>query len=154
MRKCEKRRASRTYGRGKKAGRGAGKRGGRGNAGLHKHKYITTVKYDPKHFGRYGFKRPKLPYENKPKTINVSQLEQRLDNFLEKGFATKKGSKIIIDLGEAGYDKLLGSGKIKKSLDVKVDYASERAISKVKAAGGQVLSESEEDSEEIIQEAE
>lgn len=154
MRKCEKRRASRTYGRGKKAGRGAGKRGGRGNAGLHKHKYITTVKYDPKHFGRYGFKRPKLPYENKPKTINVFQLEQKLDNFLEKGYATKKGNKILIDLSSAGYDKLLGSGIIKRSLDVKVDYASERAVSKVQDAGGQVLSGSEEDSEEVIQEAE
>jgi ribosomal protein L15 len=54
----------------------------------------------------------------------------------------------------AGYDKLLGSGNIQKSLEVKVDYASERAISKVEEAGGQVVLESEEASEEITQEAE
>jgi large subunit ribosomal protein L15 len=112
------------------------------------------VKYDPKHFGRYGFKRPHLTYESKIRPINVSQLEQRLDSFLEKGFATKSGDKIQIDLSLAGYDKLLGSGSVSKSLEVKVDYASERAISKIEEAGGQVVMESEEESKEIIQEAE
>jgi large subunit ribosomal protein L15 len=51
-------RGSRTHGRGHKAGRGKGKRGGFGNAGLHKHKFKWMVKYDPDHFGRHGFKRP------------------------------------------------------------------------------------------------
>ena len=42
--KTDKYRGSRTHGRGKKAGRGAGKRGGKGNAGLLKHKYISIIK--------------------------------------------------------------------------------------------------------------
>ena len=54
--KTQKFRGSRTHGRGKKAGRGAGKHGGHGNAGLHKHKYIHMLKFDPMHFGRHGFK--------------------------------------------------------------------------------------------------
>ena len=58
--KTSKYRGGRTHGRGRKAGRGAGLRGGRGNAGLHKHKWISTVKYSPEHFGRRGFKRPQL----------------------------------------------------------------------------------------------
>ena len=41
----------RTHGRGHKAGRGAGKRGGRGNAGMNKHRVMTRIKYMPGHWG-------------------------------------------------------------------------------------------------------
>jgi large subunit ribosomal protein L15 len=143
--KSEKHRGSRTHGRGKKAGRGAGKRGGRGNAGLHKHKYMSVIKYDPGHFGRYGFKRPKLPYERKSKTINVGQLEERLE---------KKGDKTELDLNLAGIDKLLGSGRLKKPLQIKVNEASKLAISKVESAGGKVLLSEEKEGKENTLEAE
>src|SRR5438477_64347 len=55
--RTRKLRGSRTHGRGKKHGRGAGGRGGTGNAGLHKHKFKSMIKYDPEHFGRHGFTR-------------------------------------------------------------------------------------------------
>jgi large subunit ribosomal protein L15 len=55
--KTKKFRGSRTHGRGKKAGRGAGLRGGRGNAGLLKHRYMYMIKNMPNHFGKQGFKR-------------------------------------------------------------------------------------------------
>ncbi len=139
MGRTEKHRGSRTHGRGKKAGRGAGKRGGRGNAGLHKHKFMSMVKYDPTHFGRYGFRRPRIPSERKPTTINIGQLEEQLDTFLEKGLAKRVGEKIEVDLDSAGVDKLLGSGKLKKPLKITVSKASERARSKVEDAGGELL---------------
>ena len=63
-----------THGRGKKAGRGAGLRGGRGNAGLLKHRHMYMTKYMPDHFGRHGFKRPQSVIK-KEKIINVGQLE-------------------------------------------------------------------------------
>jgi large subunit ribosomal protein L15 len=154
MGKSEKHRGSRTHGRGKKAGRGAGKRGGRGNAGLHKHKYMSVIKYDPGHFGRYGFKRPKLPYERKSKTINVGQLEERLEGFLKKGYAKKKGDKTELDLNLAGIDKLLGSGRLKNPLQIKVNEASKLAISKVESAGGKVLLSEEKEGKENTLEAE
>ncbi|UCE37784.1 MAG: 50S ribosomal protein L15 [Thermoplasmata archaeon] len=154
MGRTEKHRGSRTYGRGKKAGRGAGKRGGRGNAGLHKHKYITTVKNDPKHFGRYGFKRPRPPSERERSTINVGQLEDRMGSFLKKGFAKKVGSTIEVDLSSAGIDKLLGAGKLKKPLKIKVMHASKLAKSKVESAGGSLLLSEDEVREEKTSEAE
>ncbi len=43
-----------------------------------------------------------------------------------------------IDLTEMGYDKLLGSGQISKSLHIKVKEASSKAVEKVEAAGGSV----------------
>ena len=56
--RTKKYRGSRTHGRGKKAGRGAGLKGGKGNAGLHKHRFTYMIKYMPNHFGRRGFVPP------------------------------------------------------------------------------------------------
>ena len=64
-----------THGRGKKAGRGAGLRGGRGNAGLLKHKYMHMIKYMPDHFGKHGFKRPQSVIK-KDKIINIENLSK------------------------------------------------------------------------------
>ena len=50
-----------------------------------------------------------------------------------------------IDLGELGYDKLLGSGRIEKALKITVASASSRAIEKVQAAGGSVILDDSDD---------
>ena len=115
-----------THGRGKKAGRGAGLRGGRGNAGLSKHKYMYMLKNMPDHFGRHGFKRPQSVIR-KYNTINIGQIEER--------FPGKKE----IDLDKEGINKLLGSGNISISLKIKVNKASKKAIDKVKEKGGEVI---------------
>ncbi len=72
-------RGSRTHGRGKKHGRGAGMMGGHGNAGLHKHKTMSVLKFDPMHFGRHGFKRPQKMVSAKI-TINLGDIEDVLKN--------------------------------------------------------------------------
>ena len=114
----------RTHGRGHKAGRGAGKRGGRGRAGMNKHRVMTRIKYMPGHWGMHGFNRhPKL------RKVNVSI------NLLEVSQMAEGDS---IDLTEMGYDKLLGSGRIDRALNITVGSASARAIEKVEAAGGSV----------------
>jgi len=124
--KTKKYRGSRTHGRGKKAGRGAGLKGGRGNAGLHKHKYMHMIKYMPDHFGRRGFKRPqKLIKEEK--TINVGLLEEKFPDAKE------------VDLEKEGFDKLLGSGIVNKPFIVKVPKASKKAIEKIESKGGKVI---------------
>jgi large subunit ribosomal protein L15 len=128
---------SRTHGRGKKAGRGAGKHGGRGNAGLHKHKYIKTVKYFPDHFGRHGFKRPQTVVGAKL-TINLFILDEKLDKLQIEDRIKKVKNKYEINLDEFGYDKLLGSGTITKPVNVTVKEATDKAISKIENAGGKV----------------
>ena len=131
-------RGSRTHGRGKKSGRGAGIHGGRGNAGLHKHKYISLVKYMPDHFGHHGFKRPQSVVAQNI-TINLSELELNIETLRKNGFAEVKSGKTVIDLRKAGYNKLLGSGKISTPFEVIVDSASARAKEKLKEAGGKIL---------------
>lgn len=124
--KTKKFRGSMTHGRGKKGGRGAGLRGGRGNAGLLKHKYMYMIKNMPDHFGRHGFKRPQSVVK-KNKTINVGQLEETFPG------------KNDIDLGKEGFDKLLGGGSLNKKMKIKVNSASEGAIKKIKEKGGEII---------------
>lgn len=128
---------SRTHGRGKKAGRGAGKRGGRGNAGLHKHKYIKTVKYLPDHFGRHGFKRPQSVVGSKI-TINLFTLDEKLDKLIRDGKVKKVKNYYELNLDELGFEKILGSGTITKPVTITVKEATKKAISKIESAGGKV----------------
>jgi large subunit ribosomal protein L15 len=115
-----------THGRGKKAGRGAGLRGGRGNAGLLKHRHMYMTKNMPDHFGRHGFKRPKSVVKT-DKIVNIGKLEEL--------FPDKK----TINLTEEGYTKLLGGGEINSKVKITVNSASEAAIEKIKKAGGEIV---------------
>jgi len=124
-----------THGKGKKGGRGAGLRGGRGNAGLCKHKFMYMNKYMPGHFGVHGFKRPQSTLKE-DKIINVGEIEER--------FPGKK----TINLTEEGYDKLLGAGQIKSKLKITVNSASEKAIDKIKEQDGEIILSSGNNSEE------
>lgn len=114
-----------THGKGKKGGRGAGLRGGRGNAGLGKHRIMYMLKNMPDHFGRYGFKRHQSILK-RDVTINVGEIEEK--------YPGKKN----IDLDKEGYDKLLGSGIASSNLKIKVNKASKKAIEKIKDKGGEV----------------
>lgn len=125
----------RTHGRGHKAGRGAGKRGGRGLAGINKHRVMTRIKYMPNHWGMHGFNRdPSL--RTVMVTCNVSDLER-----------IAPGEKSV-DLTAMGIDKLLGSGRISTALTVKVGEWSARAAEKISAAGGS-LEGGDDESEEL-----
>ena len=126
-------RGNHTHGRGKKAGRGAGLKGGRGRAGANKHRFLQLQILGGKHehlaakrWGRIGFKYRSRNGNDKPETVNVGDLAIRFPGQTE------------LDLGKQGIGKLLGSGDIAHKVTVTVDHASEGAIAKVKAAGGQV----------------
>lgn len=135
--RTRKMRGSRTHGRGKKHGRGAGGRGGTGNAGLHKHKFKSMVKYDPEHFGRRGFTRH--AQVRTTTAIDLEDLIRRLREFEGAGHATKDGDRTQVNLTAAGIDKLLGSGRVGVPLRITVAKASRAAVSKVAEAGGEVV---------------
>lgn len=132
-------RGLKTRGHGIKARRGAGKRGGRGMAGNHKHRYIHVIKYYGKdYFGRHGFKRPQSVVKAEI-VLNVSTIREHMDRMIEAGAAKKKGDGFDLDVEKLGCTKLLGSGDIG---DIKVHVltpsASSKAIEKIEAAGGTV----------------
>lgn len=136
-RKIRKLRGSRTIGGGSsKKRRGAGHRGGRGMAGGHKHMWSWMVKYDPNHYGKYGFKRPqKTIYQYKP--VNLGFLDEKLDEMVKNGLATKEKGKIVVDVTQIGYNKVLGKGKINKPVIIKSPKFSESAARKIEEAGGE-----------------
>ncbi|MEF8832126.1 MAG: uL15 family ribosomal protein [Candidatus Thermoplasmatota archaeon] len=140
--KKKKNRGSRSHGRGIKNGRGAGERGGRGKAGLNKHKWKSLAKDDPNYFGPKGFTRPQKLVEE-DEVINIYQVEEMLEQFIKLGFATEEESGYEIDLDEAGFDKLLSRGKPSKEMKIKVSNSSKKAEEKIEDAGGKLIDKSE-----------
>lgn len=124
--KHRKFRGRRTYHGSHKKARGAGSRGGRGKAGYHKHKWSYVVKYEPDHFGKFGFKPPR---RRVIKAINLDELEK-----------IAKEKKIEeINLDELGFEKVLGKGKISIPLTIKAKYFSKKAIQKIEKVGGKAI---------------
>jgi large subunit ribosomal protein L15 len=118
--------------------RGAGHRGGRGNSGLHKHMWSWVVKYDPQHFGKYGFKRPqKTVFKFQP--VNLDYLDEKAQELVKNGQAIEEGGKIVIDVTEMGYNKVLGRGKLTQSLVIKSPLFSQSALRKIEEAGGEAV---------------
>lgn len=142
--KIRKKRGTRTIGYGRISGHlNSGQKGGVGQAGRHKHLWVKTLIENPRYFGKHGFKRPqKLVYH--PNTINVGELDEILPKLVERGIATTKGKTYQIDWSKLGYDKLLGAGKVTKSIVITNLYAfSEKAKEKIEAAKGKIIEESE-----------
>lgn len=137
--KIHKMRGRRAAGYGQSAGhRASGQRGGKGKAGTKKHHYIKTIMEDPKYFGKHGFKRPQKMLEEVI-VINVGQLDESADRLVTKELASKKGKEYTIDLSILGIDKVLGSGKITKKLNlVGVKAITSKAREKITSAGGSV----------------
>ncbi len=128
--RTKKFRGSRTHGRGIKAGRGAGKQGGRGNAGLHKYKFKSMLIYAPDHFGRHGFKRP-AQIVAQPTSINVGELEGFVPLLRIAQAFRQDGETCIADLSKAGIDRLLGGGRTARTWKVYVEHATKHAQEKV-----------------------
>ncbi|MEM2918963.1 MAG: uL15 family ribosomal protein [Candidatus Altiarchaeota archaeon] len=139
-RKIRKKRGSKTCGwGGRKKHRGSGTRGGVGMGGSKKHKWSFVSKYMPNYFGRHGFKRPRKVIKEE-KIINLSDLEENFERFLNEGKIIKKDNSYYINLKDLGYDKLLGKGKISKPLIVKVDSYSKKALNKLMEVKGKIES--------------
>jgi len=128
--RTKKFRGLRTHGRGIKAGRGAGKQGGRGNAGLHKYKFKSMLIYAPDHFGRHGFKRP-IQVVERPTSLNVGELDAFVPALEAAGALSKEGETYVADLAKAGVDRLLGGGTPLRPWKVYVRHATEHAKEKV-----------------------
>jgi len=135
-RKARKRLGSRTWGRGcAKRGRGSGEKGGTGLSGGHKQKWSYFLKYMPEHFGKHGFVRPP-EVSAVVNSINVGELDERLDEFLQQGIARQEEKKFVVDVRKLGFDKVLGGGRVTHPLEVTAGKFSEQAKRKLEEAGG------------------
>jgi large subunit ribosomal protein L15 len=142
IRKLRKMRGSRTHGYGRVGQhRDAGSKGHR-KVGRHKHLWSYVATYEPDYFGKHGFTSPQS-LSRKEKIINL----KKLNELSQKFSVEKEKGKLHLDLTSLGYTKLLGTGTISKALIVNVASCSKSAAEKIKEAGGQVLTASQEHGE-------
>jgi large subunit ribosomal protein L15 len=142
LRHVRHQRGSRTHGWGTSGQhRGSGMRGGSGITGRYRHKrsrLIRTGEFSKMHYaGKKGFN-SLSKMRPRGKTLNLWQLS----NLAEKLVAEKKtpaGEKLVLDLKELGFEKLLGTGSISRPVQVKIDQCSEGALRKIKEAGGEAV---------------
>lgn len=122
-------RGSRTQGFGShKKHRGSGSRGGRGKAGMKKHKKSWMLKNEPDHFGRRGFK---VPAKAKKQIMAIT--------LKDIDILAKKLKKNEINISELGYDKVISTGKLTQPLTITAKKFVEKAKKKIEESGGKVI---------------
>ena len=135
-RKTRHLRVSRCHGWGRSGQhRDSGMQGGHGNAGWKRHRWSSVIRYGWE-IGKTGFV-PINPRDNR--AINVGDLSLGLDRLVQEGRAKQSGNKFEINLGEMGFSKLLGNGRIIHPIRVVVAECSEKAANKISQAGGEVV---------------
>ena len=143
LRKTRKQRGSRFHGWGQVGQhRKSGGKGGKGKAGLMKHKWTWTVKYDPDHFGKPKYITPGAIVVGR--WMNVGELDslaERLGKLEEAVGSSRKeeAESVSLDLQSLGFEKLLGSGQVKSEYRIKVSTFSSLAREKVQKAGGEIV---------------
>ncbi len=142
-RKIMKKRGSRSCGKGYNK-RGAGGRGGSGMAGTSKSKWTWVVKYDKNRFGKHGFNVPTAVKEE-VNSINIGEIEEMASKveISDKKEQIKglswDNKKLIVDLIQLDYDKVLGKGKLTRPVVVKARRFSKLAEEKIKSIGGETI---------------
>ena len=142
--KVTKYRAHTTHGGGhRKKRRGAGSRGGRGNAGSGKR---AGQKKAGQHrvFGKKGFLPRRMSSGQNAVNLHYFTLK-RVEALVIAGNAAKEGDMFVIDCAKLGFTKLLGTGMPECKVSLTIAAASSRALEKISLAGGKVtVSGSEE----------
>ncbi len=122
--------------------RGKGNRGGAGESGTGKRGQHNVSYYYAKGIkplGRRGIRVSRRDIQE-DRTINISDLDIRLEKFMADKKIKKENDVYVVDLNSIGYDKVLGSGVVTHKIKL-AGKASAGAIEKIKAAGGEVVAQ-------------
>lgn len=123
------------YGSSKK-NRGAGNRGGHGNAGSGKKGQSKRLtKEGVQELGERGFN-SRQPEQN---AINLRDIDQRIDDMVEEGLVEEDGGKLVLDLDDIGYEKVLGKGHLNREVEIHAESFSSSAERKIEEADGQAV---------------
>jgi large subunit ribosomal protein L15 len=123
------------YGSSKK-NRGAGNRGGKGNAGSGKKGQSKRLtKEGVQVLGERGFNSRK-PEQN---AINLRDIDQRIDDMVEEGLVDEDGGKLVLDLDDIGYEKVLGKGHLNREVEIHAESFSSSAERKIEEADGEAV---------------
>ncbi|QGA80962.1 uL15m family ribosomal protein [Candidatus Nanohalobium constans] len=125
------------YGSSKK-NRGAGSRGGRGNAGSGKKGQSQRMTEDGvQELGEKGFNSRQPDQDG----INLRDIDQRIEEFVEQGAAEETENGYVFHAEEAGYDKVLGGGQLRTSIEIHSEEFSQSAEDKIAESDGEAVEE-------------
>ena len=97
-----------------------------------------------RNLGKRGFKRPQdMVRIYSVNTMNVKDLDLKIDDLVQQQKASKSGNTYSINLNDINIQKVLGRGEIQKKINIQVKNASKQAIEKIEAAGGKITLSSE-----------
>lgn len=137
--KNSRQRGSKTHGWGAmKKHRGAGNKGGRGNAGTgkrsdNKKPSVWAIEH---FYGKHGF----TPVRSSSvRVCNIESLERGWKKLQKEGILKEEKGLFTINLGDLGIDKLLSKGNPTKKWHITTKAASASAIEKIKEHGGEIL---------------
>ena len=136
--KNSRQRASKTHGWGAmKKHRGAGNKGGRGNAGTGKRSDCKkpSVWAIDHFYGKHGFTPVSLSHVT---ACNIETLEHDYHKLLKQGLVKEEKGVQTVTLDALGVDKLLSKGNPTRKWNITAKHASEAAVEKIKQAGGTV----------------
>jgi large subunit ribosomal protein L15 len=68
--------------------------------------------------------------------MDIGIIDQIIPSLLAQGIAKNDGDAIVINIAELGVDKVLGSGKVTKKLNISAQAFSESAKIKIEKMGG------------------
>ena len=116
-----------------KKNRGAGSRGGRGKAGRGKKAKHEKMHENGVHqLGEKGF-----TGTSEQNAINLRDIDQKIQHFEEQGLAEETENGYVFHAEEAGYDKILGKGKLTQDIEIEAEKFSSTAENKLQEGKGQ-----------------
>ncbi len=121
--------------------RKSGSKGGTGGSGMNKHRRSWALKYYPNWYGKKGFTSPRDKKSYEKKIVTLEELSNIIYHMAKDNGVRREGDKMLINLKEMGYEKLIGKGKVYDRLKIFVKKASRKAIEKVKESGGEIIAE-------------
>jgi len=133
--KRSKYRGSRTCGGGThKNRRGAGNRGGRGRAGINAHHFVKWyLEMGGPIYGKDGFVNPTRETIT---TMDIGTIDQIVPSLLAQGVAKQDVEVITINAADIGIEKVLGTGRVSRKLNISAPAFSEQAKAKIEKMGG------------------
>jgi large subunit ribosomal protein L15 len=72
-------------------------------------------------------------------TIDIGALDQIIPSLIAQGIAKQEGDAVTLNVADMGIDKVLGSGKVTKKINLSAPAFSETAKAKIEKVGGKAL---------------
>ncbi len=72
-------------------------------------------------------------------TIDIGAIDQIIPSLLAQGIAKQDGDAVSLNIADMGIEKVLGSGRVTKKLNISAQAFSEQAKAKIEKMGGKAL---------------